>query len=111
MAKFEMTLRNTSIGFVDGHIREQILRGSATATLEDESHFLVNGVECETLVFERFSAMGSNRVSLTVTLVAHGDTVQVSGITSGGSQALFWKINTLGENAFLDKFIEALRSI
>ena len=34
--------------------------------------------------------------------------VQLSAITAGGSQAVFFKINTLGEEAFLDKLIELL---
>ena len=32
----------------------------------------------------------------------------VSAITSGGSQAMFFKMNTLGEEAFLDKLRELL---
>ena len=36
------------------------------------------------------------------------DPVQLSAITAGGSQAVFFKINTWGEEAFLDKLIELL---
>ena len=111
MAKIETTLYNTSVGHVDTLVRNAILSGSVSATLEDESHFSVGGVECETLVFERYSIIGSNRVSLTVTLVGQGGTVFVSGIASGGSEALFWKINTWGEQAFLDQLIEVLRKL
>ena len=59
-------------------------------------------------VFERYSYMGGNRVSLNVTLFGNGDTIQLSAITSGGSQAMFFKINTFGEEAFLDKLREIL---
>lgn len=53
--------------------------------------------------------MGGNRVSLNVTLFQVGDgPVELSAITSGGSQAMFFKINTLGEEAFLDKLREIL---
>jgi hypothetical protein len=53
--------------------------------------------------------MGGNRVSLSVTLFQNGNgPVMLSAITSGGSQALFWKINTVGEKAFLDKLREIL---
>ena len=46
--------------------------------------------------------MGGNRVSMSVTLFQAGDgPVQVCAITSGGSQAMFFKINTLGEESFL----------
>ena len=51
--------------------------------------------------------MGSNRVSLSVTLAGRGDELFLSAITSGGSQAVFFKINTWGEEAFLN----ALRDI
>ena len=93
MAIYETTLRGTSIGFVDGLVRNAILKGSATATLEAESHVTEGDVEVRTLVFERYSFAGSNRVSLSVTLVGRGDTVHVSGIASGGS--------VFSKNAFL----------
>ena len=45
---------------------------------------------------------GNNRVSLSVTLFQNGDEgIHLSAITSGGSQAVFFKINTWGEEAFL----------
>ena len=47
-------------------------------------------------------------MSLNVTLFGNGDTIQLSAITSGGSQAMFFKINTFGEEAFLDKLREIL---
>jgi len=61
-------------------------------------------------VFERYSCLGSNRVSLSVTLFQSSPDgpVHLSAITSGGSQALFFKINTFGENAFLDKLKDLL---
>ena len=49
-----------------------------------------------------------NRVSLNVTLFGLNDIVHVSAITSGGSQAMIFKINTFGEEAFLDKVKEIL---
>jgi hypothetical protein len=58
-------------------------------------------------VFERYSYAGGNRVSLTVTLFQNGDEpIRLSAITTGGSQAVFFKINTWGEEAFLDKLRE-----
>lgn len=36
------------------------------------------------------------------------DPIHVSAITAGGSQALFFKVNTWGEEAFLDKLRELL---
>ena len=52
--------------------------------------------------------MGGNRVSMSVTLFQAGNgPVQICAITSGGSQAMFWKINTWGEESFL-KTLEKL---
>ncbi|MBR6966497.1 MAG: hypothetical protein IKH81_05385, partial [Clostridia bacterium] len=64
---------------------------------------------CAVRVFERYSWAGSNRVSLNVTLYEGADgTIHLSAITSGGSQAMFFKINTWGEEAFLEKLDEIL---
>ena len=90
-------------------IENGILNGSVSASLEDGSDFVSNDCHCSVRVFERYSAMGSNRVSMSVTLFQGSDgTVHLSAITSGGSQAMFFKINTFGEQAFLDKLTEIL---
>ena len=47
-------------------------------------------------------------MSLNVTLFQNEGTIKLSAITSGGSQAMFWKVNTWGEEAFLDKLRELL---
>jgi len=61
-------------------------------------------------VFEWYIALGHNRVSLNVTLFQGKDgTIHLSAITSGGSQAMFFKTNTFGEQAFLDKLAEVLQ--
>lgn len=108
MAKLEMMLT----GDFDQLLRKievAIEEGSVSATLEDCSDFSANGARCSVRVFERYSYAGGNRVSLNVTLfqAADGD-IHLSAITSGGSQAVFFKINTWGEEAFLDKLREIL---
>jgi hypothetical protein len=52
--------------------------------------------------------IGKNRVSLSITLVGNGNDLFVSAITSGGSQAVLFKINTLGEGSFLQRAIEII---
>lgn len=85
-------------------IEKGILNSSLSATLEDSGDFRSGTARCSIRVFERYSYFGSNRVSLNVTLFQNDNgPVQLCGITSGGSQALFFKINTFGEEAFLDK--------
>ena len=91
------------------NIEHGIMKGSVSASLEDGSDFISDGCRCSVRVFERYSALGSNRVSLSVTLFQGKDgIIHLSAITSGGSQAVLFKINTFGEQAFLDKLAEVL---
>lgn len=86
-----------------------IMSGSVSASLEETSDFYSGDARCSVRVFERYSCVGNNRVSLSVTLFQNGDEpIHVSAITAGGSQAMFFKMNTLGEEAFLDKLRELL---
>ncbi len=90
-------------------IEDGILNGSMSASLEDRSDFRSGDARCSVRVFERYSYAGGNRVSMNVTLFQKGDgEIMLSAITSGGSQAMFFKINTWGEEAFLDKLRELL---
>ena len=49
--------------------------------------------------------LGKNRVSLNVTVVGNGEKLFFTAITSGGSQAVFFKVNTWGEEAFLEQVV------
>lgn len=86
-------------------VHQGVLSGSASASYEDGSDITVGGVRCAVRVYERYSFSGSNRLSLTLTLLASADDLYLSAITSGGSQAVMFKLNTFGEQAFLDKVV------
>lgn len=101
MAKSEFTLRG-NFNEILGAIESGIMGGSISASLEDKTDWHLGDVRCAVRVFERYSMMGSNRVSLSVTLLGQGEKVLLSAITAGGSQAMFFKINTFGERAFLE---------
>lgn len=108
MAKLEET-RYEDFDRLLQRLEQGILEGSLSASLEDASDFRSGSARCSVRVFERFSYIGNNRVSLTLTLFQSGDEpVRLSAITAGGSQAIFFKINTWGEEAFLDKLREIL---
>lgn len=107
MAKLERTLTG-DFNQILRKIEDGILHGSVSASLEDSSDFCSNNARCSVRVFERYSWMGGNRVSLNVTLFQEGDMIKLSAIAAGGSEAVFWKINTFGEEAFLDKLKEIL---
>lgn len=108
MAKLERTI-NEDFNHLLQRIESGIMNGSMSASLEDSSDFYAGGARCSVRVFERYSMMGDNRVSMSVTLFqADNGPVQVSAITAGGSQALFFKMNTVGEETFLDTLRDIL---
>ncbi len=103
MAKLEKTVQG-NFNQILQRIEQEILNGSMSASLEETSNFRSGDARCSVRVFERFSFIGSNRVSLNVTLFQSGNgPVHLSAITSGGSQVIFFKLNTFGEDAFLDE--------
>ena len=107
MAKYESRLNGDFSEFLSV-LENGILKGSVSASLEDGSYYERQGVRCAVRVYERYSVIGSNRVSLSVTLVGTGSELFVSAITAGGSQAVFFKINTLGEESFLQRAIDII---
>ena len=103
MAKFERTIENQKFYPLLQQIEQGILDSSLSAHLEAGSDFEDGDARCSVRVFERYSMVGGNRLSLNVTMFQQGDSpIRLSMITAGGSQAVFFKVNTLGENAFLD---------
>ena len=107
MARYEKEF-NEPLSSVIGKVEDSVMRGSMTASLEESSDFSVGGVRCAVRVFERYSWSGSNRVSMSVTMVGSGNMTHLCAVTSGGSQAMFFKMNTFGEEAFLDTLRDAL---
>ena len=108
MAKLERTFYHKDFNRILEKIEEGILNGRASASLEDQSDFGTGDSRCSVRVFERYSWSGGNRLSLSVTLFQTGKEIHLSAITAGGSQAVFWKVNTIGEESFLEKLEEIL---
>ncbi len=92
-------------------IEKGVLDASVSATLEDSWDVREGDSRCAVRVFERYSYAGGNRVSMNVTLFRAGDTVRICAITSGGSQAMFWKVNTWGEETFLETLKDVIRNL
>ncbi len=108
MAKLERELTGDFDALLK-RLQTGILEGSISATLEDVSDFSCGECRCSVRVFERYSHAGGNRVSMNLTLFQGADgLIHLSAITSGGSQALFFKINTWGEEAFLETLADIL---
>lgn len=101
MAKYEKKLKGNFRELLDW-LHKDISNGSISVSYEDGSDFTLGDVKLAVRVYERYSMAGGNRVSLNITLMGNGHDLFISAITSGGSQAVFFKINTLGEEAFLE---------
>ncbi len=101
MAKLERTFTG-DFSSVLSRLEQSVLTGSMSATLEDSSDYAVGPVRVAVRMYERYSAFGGNRVAMSLTLTGEGDRLHLTAITAGGSQALFFKVNTFGEEAFLD---------
>lgn len=110
MAKYEKHLTR-NFDEVLNAVTDGVLNGSMSASYEDGSDWTNGTVRCAVRVFERYSYMGGNRVSMNVTLVGNGRDLFLSAITSGGSQAVFFKLNTLGEESFLEKVVEIVEGL
>lgn len=111
MAKYEKRLQGNFDNFCT-YLKQAVIGGSISASLEEECYRRVDQVSIGILTFERYSAMGSNRVSLNVTIIGWDEWLEVIAITSGGSQAVLFKVNTWGEERFLEclrKYVESYR--
>ena len=107
MAKFQRTYREDFEVMLQ-KIERAVLNGSISATLEEEADYRTPQGRCSIRVYERYSYTGGNRVSMNVTVFQAGPDVEVCAITSGGSQGVFFKVNTWGEEAFLETLAKAL---
>ena len=100
MAKYERRLNGNFDEVL--RIAHDSINRSMSATLEDQSYANLGDVRVAIRVYERYSWLGGNRVSLNLTLVGEGSNLFLSAISSGGSQAMFFKVNTWGEESFLE---------
>ena len=92
MAIFEKTIRNKNFDKLLRKLEQEIPDSSWSADLEAGSDFKEGDARCSVRVFERYSMMGGNRLSLTLTMfqcgqsdsaVCHHRRRQSSGVLQG----------------------------
>ena len=93
------------------HLHQAVLGGSMSASYEDGSDYSQGGSRCAVRVYERYSWTGGNRVSMSLTLAGANGSYFLTAITSGGSQGTFFKLNTFGEEAFLETIAGAINDL
>lgn len=74
---------------------------SISASLEGRSDLTVEDCRCAVRIYERYSALGGNRLTLNITLLQKKNQIYLIAVTAGGSSAMFFKVNTFGEESFL----------
>jgi hypothetical protein len=92
------------------HLDQAIPGGSITAKYEAGTDHRIGDARMVVRAYERYSAMGGNRVSLCVSILAVGEQLALSAVSAGGSQAVFFKLNMFGEEAFLRQAVDAIES-
>lgn len=108
MAKIEYTLKG-DFDLILSEVSRAVEQGSMSASLEDGSDVSCGDTRCAVRVWERYSYTGQNRVSLSITMLEkQGNGIYFVAIASGGSQAVFFKINTLGEESFLGTIVDTV---
>ena len=93
------------------HLHQAVLGGSMSASYEDGSDYSQGDFRCAVRVYERYSWTGGNRVSMSLTLAGANGSYFLIAITSGGSQGTFFKLNTFGEEAFLETIAGAINDL
>lgn len=107
MAIYQRTFHEEFDALVE-KVERVVLNGSMSASLEESADYCTPQGRCSVRVFERYSYAGGNRVSMSVTFFQAGPEVELCAITSGGSKGVFFKLNTWGEETFLDTLKEEL---
>ncbi len=81
---------------------ERAIDASMTSSHEESASRSVGGARVIIRAYERYSYLGQNRVGLTITYVENNGEIYVCAVATGGSQAVMFKINTLGEQSFIE---------
>ena len=100
MAKYEAVLKG-DLAMIIGEV-ERAIDASMTSSHEESVSRSVGGARIIIRAYERYSYLGQNRVGLTITYVESGGEIYVCAVATGGSQAVLFKINTLGEQSFIE---------
>jgi hypothetical protein len=105
--------RHKTSGDLDGflsHLDDQVLRASVSASREASYDESVEGARMAVRVYERYSGFSGSRVSLNVSVLESNGQLAICAITSGGSRAMFFKVDTVGEGSFMTKAQAAIIS-
>ena len=109
MAKFECVIPGT-YGFEETlkYFHDYLSTSSLSSSYEDGSDFRTEKMKVAVRVYEKYTILGENRLSMTVTLATDGTDIYATAITAAGSGG-FVKVWAWGEDGYLEHFIEAAK--
>lgn len=82
-----------------------LVKSYSTSATHEETRLVKNeGALVQIDMFERYSMFSDSRVALGVTTIYRDGKIDITAMSAGGSRAMFFKIDTVGEGAFLDSF-------
>ena len=89
MAQFEKELHDADFYTVLSLLEKEILASGASVELVGTARYDLGDTQVAVRVYDRYFMRNASRASLTLTLVGHGGTVQVSAIGAGGGTGAF----------------------
>lgn len=107
-------LKREISGDFDG-LKKQIDDGlraaSMTLSIEEEFCGELGGRKYWVVSYERYAASSKSRVSMNITMLEGDDTNLIMGTSTGGSQAVLFKMNKFPEVLFLQTLERVLEDI
>ncbi len=92
-------------------VENGIMNSSLSASFEDDYNTMVGGKQVALRIFERYTMMGGNRLTMSVLFTERGnDSVEIYAVTSGGGGGLV-KIINWGEDSFLGTLERVLNDL
>ncbi|CCV63918.1 conserved hypothetical protein [Alteracholeplasma palmae J233] len=111
MAKYEKYGKGNFDAVVSA-IHQAAVNGSATSSLEESTNRVMGDTKIAIRAYERYAYFGKNRSSLCITVYGNNDgDIFVSAIATGGSQAVFFKVNTWSDESFLKTVIPTINNM
>ena len=109
MAKFECIIPETyDFDKTLKYFHDYLSTSSLSSSYEDGSDYCVGNMRVAVRVYEKYTILGENRLSMTVTLATNGGEIFASAITAAGSGG-FVKVWAWGEDGYLEHFVDAAK--
>ena len=109
MAKYETTIAG-SFEDIKAFIKKYLPVGSITFSWEEEFNGEIDNRKYWIVACERYAAFGGNRNSLNFTLIEDEKDNHLFATSTGGSQGMLLKLNTLSDNNFLGELISVINN-